>query len=215
MDIVDVTIGGESLVYDYLCVINAVTITPLVKKQYLVDVPGADGSKDLSSWFGAPRFESRTLKIYCQCAAEPATDCADKMVSRWVGRTLDVVLSFDDMFYRTGMVTQVMPAGAGPSDEIVITILCEPCRYLCYEVIHRIPTSAEVREYTWWNNGTLDVLPTLTVPEDDITLLMGTAKFTLTAGTFLLPELVIPGNSSITVTVSGGALEARYREAVR
>ena len=215
MDIVDVLIDGESLVYDYLCVINAVTITPLIKKQYLVDVPGADGTKDLTAWFGVPRFESRTLKIYCQCAAEPAKDCADKLLRRWIGKTVNVELSFDDGYYRTGTVTQVMPAGPGLSDEIVITVFCEPCKYMHYEVIHRIPASAEATDYVWSNNGTLDVLPVLTALEGEVTLLIGTAKFTLTSGTFMLPELVIAGDSSITVTVSGGALEARYREAVR
>lgn len=215
MDIADVVIERESLMNDYCCIVNKITITPLTKKQYLVDVPGADGSRDLAVWFGSPRFESRTLKIYVQSTIENARICADRLANKWTGKTVDIRLSFDEDFFRRGMVMQVSPTGTELSDEVVISILCDPCRYRNFERTYDIPASEIEVSYVWRNDGVLDVVPTLLVQDENVTLKFGVSNVTLSSGTHILPELAIPGESKITVTAAGGAFRAKYREAIR
>lgn len=211
--IVDVIINDMSLLSDFVCQINLVTISALVKKRYLVDIVGTDGNRDLTDWFGAPRFESRVLKIYAQCYVETATACANRLANLFAGKTVEVQLSFDSGVYRTGIVTQIAPTGPLMSDEVVITIDCNPYRYAVEQTVHTIPASADAVTYIWVNLGTQDVIPEI-VSDSDTTIICGTAQYSLTKGTYILPGLAIPGNSSISVEITGGAITASYREAV-
>lgn len=212
MENVDVVIGGVSMLHDLHCLVNAVTISPLTKKQYLIDIVGADGTKDLTEWFGNPRFESQTMMIYVESAAETSRECTDRLNNLWTGQSVQIALSFEPGFYRVGTVTQIAPT---ESAEIVIVVYCEPCRYRDSETVYEMVASEAEIYHTWKNSGTLDVYPELIVADLDVTITRDAAKYVLTAGTYLLPELSIPGGSEITVGVSGGVLQARYREAVR
>lgn len=209
--VVDAVINGISLLNDAACQINLVTITPLTKKRYLVEVAGTDGNRDLSDWFGAPRFESRILKIHAQCFSAPATVCADSLANIFAGKTVQVKLSFDDTGYRVGTVTQIAATGPQMSDEVVITIDCDPYRYAA-EKEYNIPASSEAAAHIWTNTGTRDVIPEI-VAEGDVTISCGTSKYSLTKGSYVLAGLAIAANSSITVEISGSAVTARYREA--
>lgn len=214
MNVIDAVIDGVSLVYDCHCLINAIYISPLVKKQYLVDMAASDGTKDLSTWFGAPRFESRTLTIYAQCMEGTAADCADRFSNTLVGDVVSVELSLDPGLFRTGMFLQARPSSGDGSNVLQITILCDPYRYRMDEVIHEIPASDEAISYTWCNNGKQTVIPSVQVTGEAAVILCGTSRYNLTNGEFLLADLAIEGNSETTVEITGGPLEVRYREAV-
>lgn len=211
--IVDVTINDVSLLSEYVCMLSVVTITPLIKKQYLVDIPGTDGARDLTDWFGSPRFEARTLTIRTQCCREGAADCAARLSNAFGGRTVAVRMTSDPGVYRTGIVTQVSATGPQMSDDVILTICCDPCRYADEETVQAAAASDTAVSYVWGNNGNRPVVPEI-VSESDTVIAMGTSKWALTKGTYRLPGLAIPGGSSITVQVSGGPLIARYREAI-
>lgn len=212
-EIVDVTIDGVSLLSEYVCMLSEVTITPLIKKQYLVDIPGTDGSRDLTDWFGVPRFEARTLTIRAQCCREGAVDCAARLANAFGGRTVAVRLTSDPGVYRTGIVTQVSATGPLLSDEVILTIVCDPCRYADAETVQAVPASETAVTYEWTNGGTRPVVPEI-VSESDTVIALGLSKWALSKGTYRLPGLAIPGGSSITVKISGGPLTAKYREAI-
>ncbi len=207
---VDVSLNRESLIQKYKCQINAVTKTALVKKEYLADVPGANGVVDLSSWFGTPRFEPITLTVYVQSDTETAISCADRLANFYIGKSVEVRLSFDYDWYRTGVVTNVTPLGS----EVVIAIRCDPYRYADQETVYEIPASTSEVGKTLANNGSLPVVPSVTVADANVVIVHGTARYTLSKGTHLLPRMVISGGSSVEISVSGGACEIRYREAV-
>lgn len=211
---IDVTINGKSLTSDYLCIISQVSITALRKKEYTVDLPCADGSRDLTAWFGAPRFEMQTLTIELISAAEGASAVADKMTANWLGQTVKVELSCDDQYYREGIVSKIVPSGAEVSGAIRLDIACQPCRYFATERTYAI-SAGTAKDYTWVNAGAIDVVPELTASESSVVIQRGTATYTLSPGKYLLAGLSIPANDQIDVTVSGGALAVRYREAIR
>lgn len=212
-DIVDATINGISLLSEYACALSEVSITPLIKKQYLVDIPGTDGTRDLTDWFGAPRFEARTLTVRAQCCKEGAADCAARLSNAFGGRTVSVRLSSDPGVYRTGSVTQVSATGPQLSDDVILTMVCDPYRYADNLTIHTVSASESAVTYVWSNAGTRPVVPEI-VSESDTVIQLGTSRWALSKGTYRLPGLTIDGGSSITVQISGGALTASYREAI-
>lgn len=209
---VDASLSGVSLLEKYACMLTAVTITPLIKKQYLLDIPGTDGSRDLTEWFGAPRFEARTVTIRAQCCREGAADCAMRLSNAYGGCSVTLRLTNDPGVYRTGIVTQVSATGPLMSDEVILTIVCDPCRYADDETIQTAPASDSAVTYVWANHGTRPVVPEL-VSESDTTIALGYSKWALSKGSYKLPGLAIPGGSSISVKISGGPLTATYREA--
>lgn len=212
-DIVDVSINDWSLLEDLACAITAITISPLIKKQYLLDIVGADGAKDLLSWFGAPHFESRTLTVRAQCCREGAAQCAARLSNLFAGQSVNIRLSNDCDVYRTGTVTQISATGPLLSDEVIITILCDPYRYNTDLTLYRISASPSATSHTWLNGGARNVAPEI-VSESDTVLEVGDSRYTLTAGHYLLSEITIPGGSSITVQVIGGPITVSYREAI-
>lgn len=212
-ELVDVSIDGASLLTDYACTLSTVSITPLIKKQYLVDIPGTDGNRDLTEWFGAPRFEARTVTIRAQCCREGAADCAARLSNAFGGRTVAIRLSSDPGFYREGIVTQISATGPLMSDEISMMVACDPYRLTDAETVQEAPASETAVDYEWCNHGTRPVVPEI-VSEPDTIIATGTSKWALSKGTYRLPGLAIAANSSISVQISGGPLTATYREAI-
>lgn len=211
----DITINGKSLTRDYLCIITQVTITPLAKKEYTVDLPCADGDLDLSAWFGSPRFAQQTLSIELISANSSAETTAQCMIEAWLGQSVQVCLTTDPEHYRIGTVQQIAPAGANTAGAIRIKISCRPCRYFMTERTYSVAASTAEKSLTMVNDGTMDVVPTLTASGKAVTIKHGDATYTLAVGEYLIAGLAIKGKSSIAVKISGGSLTVKYREAIR
>lgn len=211
----DILIDGKSLTRDYLCIISQVAITPLAKKEYVVDLPCADGELDLTTWFGAPRFAQQTLTIELISANATADETAQSMIEAWLGKSVQICLTTDPEHYRIGTVQQIVPSDASAAGTIKLKISCRPCRYFATERTYSVVASTTEKALTMDNDGTMDVVPTLTASGSAVTIKHGDATYTLAVGEYLIAGLAIAGKSSISIKVSGGALAVKYREAIR
>lgn len=187
-------------------------VSPPVRKRFSIDVPGADGTIDLMRGMGSPLYENRTVTASFVAADANVRAAVDRLLAELEGQTVPIVLPDDADHYMTGEA-HISGAGCQPGAKVTITVTCGPWRYAAEEVVHQIPASDDEVKYTWANTGTREAVPEVTV-EDELRIVLGDTSMALSAGTYLLTVLTIPGRGSITVTVSGGAATVRYREAV-
>lgn len=212
---IDVTLDHVSLTEMLGVMIDEITISPLLMKQYSVEVPGIDGTVDLSQWFGGPRYESRTLSIAVSCFRSSSVETESEAENLLLGKIFDFRLSIKQGYYYHGKVTQITAAeqSAPQSALILISAICDP---YCYSdrltEIHCDPSATDLM-ITVSNSGTMPVSPEITT-EGEVHLTDGVSVYKLSEGTFQLPGLVLLGKSDKTLTYSGAAFTIRFREAI-
>lgn len=188
-------------------------ITTARKKKYLLDILGSDGAVDALEGMGQPTFENRTITASFQAIDSHPQDTVDRLLNDLEGRTVQIVLPDKPNYYMTGTI-HVCCAGYRPGADITITADCMPWRYAIQAVKHTIPASETDVQYTWRNSGTRLAVPEITVAGDDVNIIIDGVAKTLAMGSHLVPDLAIPGHGTITVLVSGGEMNVKYREAI-
>ena len=183
------------------------------RKQHLLDVPGGDGQIDTMRGLGDPSYEMRTLTVVCRSTESNTRDTIDRILNELVGREVEIIAPDKPNHY---MVGEVKMQGAGYRSGAQITLVASvfPWRYARNEIVHTVPAAETALAHVWRNAGSRPVVPELTVHDKNVVISTGGKTFDLPQGTYDLSEIKIPGKSTITVSVSGGTLTARYREAI-
>lgn len=187
------------------------TITPPKRKQSLVDILCASGSTDLLRGLCEPVYESRTVTAEFEPVGDIRT-CVDRLLQELEGQQIHLTLPDDYRYYMIGDI-HINSAGAFRGDPITITAVCFPWRYLRQKTIVSAPAAQSPTTFELRNSGTRAAVPEATVEADATIICNGTRK-TYVAGTYLLPDLQIPGRGSVSVTISGGPVTFQYQEAI-
>lgn len=194
------------------CALKAVTWTAPVKKQYLVDIPGADGSIDMASWFGGPRYESRTMTVVLEPRGKSLNSLWDELAQKLYGNKYDIRLSADPGYYWRGDVQSIVASGGYPG-EVIITVRVDPYKYAVSETVCDLAeagadTAAEIS-----NMGSRVEIPTVTVTGDSLRIVSGETVLNMTAGAYAVPELAVLPRSTLQLHYTGGPGRIAIREA--
>lgn len=192
-----------------------------VYKSNFVTVPGRDGDLDLSTALtdGAPRYSNRTLTATFECSEGTRLereDTINTMVNWLDGWRMDIVLPDDDDHYITGRVHVKREYNDQAHAKVTVTAACDPWRYSDRETVVKLTATETAQTATLVNSGRKTVVPLLVIEGEgaSVKLAYGAASWTLGAGSYQLPDLVLDQGSA-TLTYSGtGALTFTYREAV-
>ena len=190
------------------------------RSQY-VTVPGRDGDLDLSTALtdGAPRYGNRTLTATLERSdgTRLTRETAINTMVNWLdGWRMDIRLPDDDAHYMVGRVHVVKNYNDPAHAAVTVTAIVDPWRYNNHETVIRLTAAAEPVEARLTNSGRRTVVPVLTITGDaaEVLLTFGSASWALGAGTYQLPDLVVPQGGAF-ITYSGtGELAFTYREAV-
>ena len=186
----------------------------------LVDVPGRlKGPLDLSTaqTDGDPVYSSRTLAATFECSAGTRLEretWISEMVNSLDGFTHHIVLPDDPLHYLVARVNvkRLYNDPAHASVQVVAT--CEPWRYNSAETMVTLTATETPQTATLPNSGRLAVVPTLTVTGGEVLLAAGSYSWALSAGTYLLPDLLMLRGGQVVTYSGSGQLTATYREAV-
>lgn len=189
-------------------------------KSNFVAVPGRDGDLDLSTALtdGEPRYSNRTLTATFECSEGTRLDREDiinTMVNWLDGWRMDIILPDDDEHYITGRVRVKREYNDPAHAAVTVTAACDPWRYSDMESIVKL-TAAETAQTAALNNaGRKTVVPLLVIAGEGaaVTLVYGVSSWTLSAGTYQLPDLVLPSGGASLVYSGTGTISLKYREA--
>lgn len=211
-------LGGYDTALDGLWTLNSCTLSDPVVQTHLVDVPGRDGPLDLSTALtdGEPRYGSRTLTIRLESSEGTRMereDRIDALVNRLDGWRTDAVLPDRPQLYLEGRFSVAREYNDMAHAAVVVTAVCDPWRYFKNARAYTLKATADEQTVVLSNVGRRTAVPQLTVT-GTVSLTFGGNTWTLTDGTYQLPDLALrSGNTQLTYSGSGTAV-LTYREAV-
>lgn len=212
------TFGSLHSYRDFNLIQQSVDVQPAPPKLNLVDVPGADGAKDLSTQ-PAGRVVYGDREITWTFALYPGDkwDQKHREVSNALnGLACDIVLDTDPGYYYQGRLTVKSYKLDGLLRQIVITAICRPYKLKVGEtsIMFGLNTTVKTLSLT---NGRKVVVPSITVTAEttliwqgkSVVVAAGThriADIALQPGVNLLKAQTTSGTGSITITYREGAL---------
>lgn len=208
--------GGVHSYRDLHLVQAAVDVQPAEPKTNFIDIPGADGSKDLSeSPAGRVVYNSReitwTYKLY------PGDNWVAKyaQVSNALnGKSCKITLDDDPDYYYQGRVLVDKHAADGILHTITVVAICQPYK-LCHDT-----TSHSANLTTSYSTLTLinerkPVIPSITVSVPT-TLLWKGNTYAVTAGTHrLLDIMLVEGSNTLqakTTSAGSGTIKVAFQK---
>ena len=196
-----------------------VDVAPALPKLNLVDVPGADGSLDLTEVLGVGvKYNDRT--ITWTYALRPGTDWRAKLteVSNALnGKRLHITLDDDPGFYYDGRLSVTEHASDGILKQITIEAVCKP--YKLVEALSEVGRTDLGTSYKTLNlpNLARPVVPLITTTAAETTLLFGADTFVVSAGEHKLPGIVLQAGANTLkakVKTGTGTIKVTYQEAL-
>lgn len=185
---------------------------------YLVEVPGRDGPLDLSAALtGEPRYTSRNLKAVLEDSNDDRLTRKNRireMVAELDGMAMKIWLPDDPDHYLWGRVRVARNYNDLAHASVTVTAICDPWLYSNDETVVTLTATSTAQNAKIVNSGRMTVVPEFVVTGGPVNLTSGGSSWTLSAGTYQLPDFVLrPGE--LTLTYSGsGTIKITYREAV-
>ena len=210
--------GGLHSSTDFHLIQQSVDVQPAQPKLNLVDVPGADGSKDLSAQpAGRIVYQDRTLTWTFGLYPGENWHAKHREVSNALnGRACDITLDDDPGYYYQGRLSVEKYNVDGLLKQIVVKAICRPYKFKQEETVVSSSLTTAYKDIDLPNDRK-PVVPVITVSANT-TLQWDGNTFTLNAGTHKVLDIelkeggntlaakVASGTGSITVTYQEGAL---------
>lgn len=199
------------------------TLTSAQHESNRVKVPGRSGSRDLSTVLtdGEPVYGDRTLTANFESSEGTRLERESNIqtMQNWLdGWSMDIYLPDDPLHYIKGRVHVERNYNDNAHASVTVTAVCEPWKYSVLETVTTLTATTEEQTAELLNNGRQTVVPLLTVTtetESDMVLLVfGASSWSLGAGTYKLPDIVLTQGSHKLTYSGAGTVALSYREAV-
>ena len=172
-------------------------------KAKLIEIEGADGTIDLTDFFGEPKYGDVTHK-YTFSTIVPRNDFLSQysMIKNALhGQKLRIVLDDDPSFYYVGRCYVSSFTNEKNIGKITVECECEPYKYKLNKTVVTQAVSG-TKDITLTNSRKRAV-PSITSTAA-MTIVFGDGSWTVGAGTFTIPELeLVEGENIVTVTGTG------------
>lgn len=213
--------GAYDTAVDGLWTLTGFELSSPAYRSNFVEVPGRDGDIDLSTALtdGAPRYGNRTLVATFESSEGNRVDRENRInvMTNWLdGWRMNITLPDDSLHYLTGRVSVERNYNDPAHAAVTITAVCDPWRYNNQETVLNLTATTEAQVAPLNNDGRKTVVPVLEISGEgaSVHLTFGAASWVLGAGTYQLPDLILPQGGA-ELTYSGtGELTFTYREAV-
>ena len=207
--------GGVHSFRDLHLIQQKVEVQPAEPKLNLIDIPGADGSKDLSE-VPAGRMTYKDRKISWTFALYPGENWADKhrQVSAALnGKRCSITLDEDQSYYYSGRLVVKQYTRERLLRQITVEATCAP--YMLKQQATTITANLTTTyKSITLNNQSKPVIPTIEVTAKT-TLRWKGAAVTVNAGTFTTLDIELTQGDNLleAKTESGtGKITVTYRE---
>lgn len=187
-------------------------------QSYLVQVPGRNGPLDLSAVLtdGEPVYNSRNLTTVLENSDgdRPAREHRIRdMVARLDGFQTQIWLPDDAEHYLQGRVRVKREYNDLAHCAVTVTAVCDPWLYNNEETVYNLTAKSTAQNKLIVNTGRKTVVPVVEVT-GNVDLVYGAYTWTLTEGTYQLPDFVLrTGEHQLTYS-GAGTIKITYREAV-
>ena len=201
--------------FDLNLILSAVKIPPATPKTTYVEVPGADGSVDLTEAHGEVRYSDRQCEFTFTAHPLDATDWEEKKtaVSNALnGREFNITLDKDDEFYYVGRCTVKDYNENKKIRKITVSAKVKPYKYRQLMTVQTINLTSTAKT-VYLHNSRKTLSPTIICSNDNTKIVQGNTEVTLSAGTHKVLDIrLVEGANTLKVSGSG-TVTFEYREA--
>ncbi|MBR5874487.1 MAG: hypothetical protein IKY90_07145 [Oscillospiraceae bacterium] len=172
-------------------------------KENKIDIPGGDGSIDLTDFFGEPKYEDVQHKFEFT-TIEPQSDFLSQysQVKNAIhGKKVRIILDDDPTFFYLGRCHVSSFTSSKGIGTISVECDCEPYKYKLNKTVvtRTVSGTADIT----LTNSRKRAVPEITTSAA-MTFVFGDGSWTKAAGTFTIPELeLFAGANNVTVTGTG------------
>jgi len=168
---------------------------------------------------GDPRYGSRKLTVKLEHSEGNRLEretIITEMVNRLHGQSVHIVFPDDPTRYAVGRLSVHKDYNDPAHAAVSVTAVCEPWRYSQEERRISLLAVEEEAMVVLHNAGRCLLVPEIVVTggTSRVVLASGEKTWTLTAGTYRLPELTLPRGNTILTYQGLGDITISYREAI-
>ena len=197
--------------YDNLnLVLSKVDIPPATPKTNFIDIPGGDGSVDLTEALGEVRYKDRECSFTFTVMPTDDFEEKKKEISNLLnGKRCKIVLDKDPGYCWEGRCSVNEYASDRNIHQIVVGAIVAPYKMKTQKTIVSVPAGENV--IVTLSNSRRTVIPTIT-NTDDATIVFNGNRYDLKAGIHTVLNIaLIEGANTLTVT-SLGTVKFTYQE---
>lgn len=198
--------------------VSGLELTSPSFQQNLVQVPGRDGPLDLSTALtGEPVYGSRELIVVLENSDDDRMARERRIqdiIARLDGRREQIWLPDNMDYYLTGRIHIEKNYNDMAHAAITVTATCDPWLFRNEETVHTLIATNEAQTATIVNPGRKPAVPVIAVTGGSVDLNYGGYSWTLSAGSYHLPDFVLAAGSNTLEYRGAGMIEIKYREAV-
>lgn len=208
-----VNFGNIHSYYDLNLILSKCEIKPAEPKTNYVDIPGGDGSVDLTESHGKIVYKDRECTFTFTVAPSDDLSYEDKktQVSNALnGKRFEIVLDKDPEYYYSGRCTVDSWKQDRNLKQIVVSAKVAPYKRKIGETVISVDLTEDEQSLAL-ANGRMHIVPVITCT-DETRIVFGNSEFRLSAGTHKILEFcLVEGNNEISVSGSG-TVTITYRE---
>ena len=195
--------------YDLNLILSAVEITPASPKTTYVDIPGADGSIDLTEAHGEVKYSDRS--ITCTFTMNPTGDLSEaaweekktEVSNRLSGKACRITLDKDPDYYWQGRCTVNSFKSNKRLRQIVVTGKIRPYKLKQHETSMTFALT-ETKRTVSLPNSRQSVCPVITCTDDDTEIIFNGNTFNFSAGSHKdLNIRFTEGSNALTISGTG------------
>lgn len=193
--------------------LNSKSIGVPQAKENRIDIPAADGSLDLTEFFGGVKYDDRELSFTFTKISGDFVDVFSDIQNKLHGKKMNIVLDSDINYYYKGRVFVKKWSSNATTGLIDIECICEPYKLKTYATVIEETIGIEGGILIACANERMATVPTITV-NAAVTIEFGSSSFSVLAGTHTINSIVfIEGNNLLTFTgASGTEISIEYQE---
>ena len=205
-----ISFGNVHSYYDLNLVLSEVKIPPATVKTKFVDIPGGDGSVDLTEALGEVKYKDRACKFTFTVFPFDDFETKKREVSNLLsGKRYKITVDKDPEYYWLGRCSVDEYASDKNLHQIVVGATVAPYKLRQTVTSVNVPPGTNVTRTL--QNGRKTVIPTITCTAKTTVIFNGNT-FTFNAGTHKhLDIALVEGANGVTVT-STGTVTFNYQE---
>lgn len=200
--------------YDLNLILSASEIPPATPKTSYIDVPGADGSLDLSETHGEVKFSDRECKF--TFTVNPIDDLTweerkTEVSNLLNGKRCKITLDKDEDFYYLGRCSVDEYASDKRINKIVISAKVNPYKFKQNITVVKADLSATPKTINIINSRKT-VSPVITCTNNNTVVIFEGATYNISVGEHKFLNIQLKeGNNTLTVS-GGGSITFTYQE---
>lgn len=200
--------------YDLGLILSSADIPPAKPKTTYVDIPGGDGSVDLTEAHGDVKYSDRDCKFtFTVLSASPGAweEKKTEVSNALNGKVCKIILDKDSDYYYEGRCTVDDWQSDRNLNQIVIAAKVYPYKRKVVETIITDTLTATAHN-VMLPNGRQKVCPMIICSADNTTVVFGGNTFSFSAGTHKNLNIQLDQGVNIASVSGTGTIKFQYRE---